>query len=101
MSTEIVTTEQAIVAQFDYESLDDQVRQALREQEDELDLVLTRTRKEIGGILLKIKDILPHGQFMAWVDAKGLKYKTAYDYMREAKGTTLKSLKFRVLPQIE
>lgn len=82
---------------FDYGSLDEPTRIIVQELDAELDAVLKRTAKEIGLILLKAKERLPHGMYMSWVASKGLSETTAWRCMQVAQGKEVKSFKMKDL----
>ncbi len=90
------------IALFDYATLDTDTRAFVQEQEAELDCVLKRTSEEIGNILIKVKDRLPHGQYMPWLASRSMSQKTAWRCMQAAQGKEIKkSVKMTDLSSIE
>src|SRR5438876_2545826 len=92
--------EEMIVADFDYSQLSSETLDRLLEKENKLEIVLKRSRKEIGQILLEIKDILPHGQFGVWCGCKGITKNMAWRCVQEATGREVKSSKIELLPEL-
>jgi hypothetical protein len=74
---------------FDYSQLDADVLDALIDQENILEGVLKRSRIEIGNILLRVKEILPHGTFGPWYRSKGITKNFGWRCVQEAKGNAL------------
>ena len=52
----------------------------------------SRSKLSIGRLLLEAKAQVPHGQWEAWVKARGLAVRTARDYMALAKSATVADL---------
>lgn len=86
---------------FDYSVLDNDTRASVLQLEDELDCVLKRSKEEIGAILLKVKQCLPHGQYEPWLASKGISQPTAWRCMQIAQGKEIKSFNLNDLPVIQ
>ncbi len=83
---------------FDYSTVPDDTAKVLRHAAQEVQRVLHRSVPEIGQHLLDAKNALPHGQFVAWVEAElHMKARAAQNYMSaaawlEGKNATLAQL---------
>ena len=77
---------------FDYSQLDPDVLDAVIDQENLLEDVLKRSRVEIGNILIRVKEILPHGTFMDWYLSKGITSSSCSRCIQEAKVPNLGNL---------
>src|SRR6266567_3567958 len=78
--------EQQITPTFDYSQLEPDMLDALVDQENMLEDVLVRSRKEIGQILIAVKKLLPYGTFESWYQSKGIRKHYAYNCMQDAQG---------------
>src|SRR5690348_8253037 len=97
MSTQLVKAHPT----FDYSLLAPDVAEQLHREEaalDALDFVFRMASVEVGKILLRVKGLLRHGQYMSWLEAHGLNQATAYRYMRLAQGNPMaaRSISFKV-----
>ncbi len=73
---------------FAYEALDEEIRIFVQQKTDETHLLLKRTAENIlaiGLILQAVKERLPHGQFLPWLQAEfGMSRVTANHFMHVA-----------------
>jgi len=73
---------------FDYDALDEATRGFVRHKAEETRGLLKRTARHvlaIGRNLQEVKDRLPHGQFLAWLQAEfGMSERHARNFMRVA-----------------
>ncbi len=73
---------------FDYDALDEAIRGFMRHKADETRGLLKRTARHvlaIGRNLQEVKDRLPHGQFLAWLQAEfGMSERHARNFMHVA-----------------
>lgn len=71
---------------FNYDDLDPEVAQFVREQTARYKGLLRKsvmTIIEIGELLMSVKDRLQHGQFQTWIESElGCHYNTAYKMMK-------------------
>jgi|GEM_PF-6228367 len=86
---------------FDYSSLDEGNTNEIRQRADKIKFTLKRTAKDlvdIGRYISEVKDLLPHGYFIPWVEAEiGLSLTSASRFMRvydTFKKTDLTGVKF-------
>jgi hypothetical protein len=77
-----------VVEGFDYSPLEAPVAQKLRTTAERIRDRVKKTLEdiiEIGNDLLAVKDTLPHGQFLRWLNAEfGWEQRTAYNFMSVA-----------------
>jgi hypothetical protein len=80
--------ENAVQAIFAYETLDESTRTFVQQKTDETHLLLKRTAENIlaiGQLLQAVKERLPHGQFLPWLQAEfGMSRMTANHFMHVA-----------------
>jgi hypothetical protein len=81
-------SENSVQALFAYEALDEGTRIFIQQKTDETHLLLKRTAENIlaiGLILQEVKECLPHGQFLPWLQAEfGMSRMTANHFMHVA-----------------
>jgi uncharacterized phage infection (PIP) family protein YhgE len=75
-------------ASFAYETLDAQIRAQIEQATADLHYSLKRTTEHmlcIGQKLKEVKDALPYGQFLLWLEAEfEMSYRTAYRFIQVA-----------------
>ena len=80
--------ENPVQAIFAYEALNEGTRIFVQQKTDETHLLLKRTAENIlaiGLILQAVKEHLPHGQFLPWLQAEfGMSRMTANHFMQVA-----------------
>ncbi len=95
-------SESHIQAIFAYEALDEGTRIFIQQKTDETHLLLKRTAENIlaiGQILQSVKEHLPHGQFLPWLQAEfGMSRMTANHFMQVADKFTGKCTNLLHLP---
>jgi hypothetical protein len=73
---------------FSYEALDEETRQFVQRKTDEIHGLLKRTAEniiKIGQHLQMVKERLPHGQFLSWIETEfAMSRWTAQNFMRVA-----------------
>lgn len=89
-------------ASFDYKTLDEETRQFIQQKADETHGLLKRTAEHvlhIGQNLKAIKEKLPHGQFLPWVEAEfGMSRWTVRNFINVADKLEDKWRNFHHLP---
>ena len=80
--------EQAEQSPFDYDELDQETREFVQQKADEIHGLLKRTAEnivKIGRYLSMVKECLPYGQFLSWLQAEfAMSRWTAQNFMRVA-----------------
>jgi hypothetical protein len=80
-----------VVVMFNYELLEMKVPDKVRSAADRIQERVNNTVEDIiwvGNDLLAVKEILPHGEFLAWLPAEfGRSERTAQNFMSVAEGT--------------
>ena len=73
-------------ASFNYNQFDESLANYLQQEATEIKTILKRTVEntlEMGRKLIKVKEILPYGQFKLWINKEiGLHHSTAIHFMR-------------------
>jgi len=74
-----------IQTRFNYDTFDQETRRRLRERAEQIRGLARMTASgivEIGQVLAEVKEQLPHGRFLRWIEAEfGWKKSTAENYM--------------------